>query len=93
MEASCRRSYKYFRDDYEIEHHEADLKENERFLNVTGSNPNVQRACENDKLYVVKFSLGSRRDPEVHGCGSSLVGSNQTVTDKYNHLSSSFHVR
>ena len=80
--------FKYLRDDHEIEHPRADLKGKERFLNVTGNSATAQRACEDDKLYLVKFSLGGKRDPEVHGFGSSFVGSNQAVNDKYNHLSS-----
>ena len=59
MEASCRRSFKYFRDDYEIEHHEADLKENERFSMSPAVTPTSRELAK-----MISFTLSNSHSAE-----------------------------
>ena len=81
--------FRFFLDDYEIEHHRANPKEKERFISNAANNSDLaQKARDEDKLYLVHFFFGVHKGPRVHGLESSFVGANDAVNDTYNLLSS-----
>ena len=83
--------FQFFLNDYEIEHRRANTEEKEWFASNAAINSVLaQRACNEDKLYIVKFLVGGQQGPEVLGLESesSFVGATDAVNDIYNHLSS-----
>ena len=80
--------FRYLHDRYEIEHHTATDVEKNHFISVTENSPSALKACQDDKAYVIKFRLGGKEGPEVHGHGSAFIGATQHVNSVYNHLSS-----
>ena len=80
--------FHYLRDEYDIEHRKAGPQDKERFINATDYSDEAQNVIRKVKLYVIQFSHTDKPDPVVHGFGSSFVGANDAVNDKFNHLSS-----
>ena len=81
--------FRFFLGDYEIYHRRANPKEKERLISNAANNGDLtQRACDEDKLYLVNFFSDIHKGPRVDGLGSSFVGANEAVNDTYNLLSS-----
>ena len=81
--------FRFFLDDYVIEHHRANSKEKIWFMNnASNGSALAHRACNEDKLYIVKFLFGGQRGPRVHGLESSFVAATDAVKDTYDRLSS-----
>lgn len=79
-------TFKHFRDQYAVEHHKADETEKANFLRDLPNNAMGKRACDTNRLYIVKLMLDGNVGPEITGHGSSFTAANAEVNSAFNQL-------